>query len=336
MPRRLLGLILVCLVIVSIPALVVSVLKSDTLSPPVQIKTSDLTVRVLNVKNGKVENLSLDDYLVGVVAAEMPASFERSALAAQATAARTYTLKRIRQSGPTVKSNHPEADLCTDPAHCQAWKGQADLWQEWGVLHYASYQRKIVEAVESTRNMVITYQGELIDPVYHSTCGGATENSEDVWVYKVPYLRGVTCGYCRDAPHYKDTIAVSWSEFYSKLDLSRAVPVTSGGGGPKTSKPGNGPAAIQALSRSPAGRIRSLSVDQRQFAGTEMRNRLGLPSTRFSWQVNGEGVSFYTTGYGHGVGMCQYGAQGLAKVGRSPGEILQFYYQGVEIQRMGS
>lgn len=332
MPRKLLGLIMVCLIVASIPALVVSVLKSEPLSPPVQIKTSDLMVRVLNVKSGKVESLSLDDYLVGVVAAEMPAAFEDSALAAQAIAARTYTLKRIRQE----KGSHTDADLCSDPAHCQAWKSDSELWREWGVLHYASYHRKMVEAVESTRGMVITYQGELIDPVYHSTCGGATENSEEVWVYKVPYLRGVTCGYCRGAPHYQDTITVSWYDLYKKLNLSPAVPVTSGGGKSKNRTTADVPAAMQALSRSPAGRVKTLLVSQQRFAGTEIRSRLGLPSTRFQWQVNSEGVTFYTQGYGHGVGMCQYGAQGLALAGKSPAEILQFYYQGVEVQRMGS
>ncbi|NPV90697.1 MAG: stage II sporulation protein D [Firmicutes bacterium] len=328
MPRKLLGLVMVCLIVASIPALVVSVLESEPLSPPVQIKTSDLMVRVLNVKSGKVETLPLDDYLVGVVAAEMPAVFEPSALAAQAIAARTYTLKRIRQG----KSSHPGADLCSDPAHCQAWKGNDELWREWGVLHYAGYHRKIAEAVESTRGLVVTYQGELIDPVYHSTCGGATENSEDVWVYKVPYLRGVACGYCGGAPHYQDEVTVSWDDLYKKLGLSPAVPVASGAGKSKNS----GPATIQAFAHSPTGRIKTLVVGQKRFAGTEIRSRLGLASTRFRWQLNSDGVTFYTQGYGHGVGMCQYGAQGLARAGKTPAEILQYYYQGVEIQRMGS
>jgi stage II sporulation protein D len=288
-------------------------------------------VRVLNVNSGKIQTMPLDDYLVGVVAAEMPAKFEPAALEAQAIAARTYTLKRIEQG----KSSHPGADLCSDPSHCQAWKGDDELGQEWGILHYASYHRKIVEAVRSTEGMVVTYQGELIDPVYHSTCGGATENSEDVWVYKMPYLRGVTCGYCRDAPHYQDTIAISWSDLYKKLDLSPSVPVTSSAGKSKNRAATSGPLAIQALSRSPTGRIKALSIGKSQFAGTELRSRLGLPSTRFRWQADSEGVTFYTQGYGHGVGMCQYGAQGLAREGRSAGEILQYYYQGVEIQRMG-
>lgn len=337
MSRRLLGVIMVCLIIVSIPALVVSLVEREPFAPPVRIKTSELTVRVLNNKTGQVMELPLDTYLVGVVSAEMPASFHQSALAAQAVAARTYAIKRVRLSVSADSSAHPQADLCTDPSHCQAWKGDDELRRDWGVLHYYSYHRRIVNAVESTSGLVATYQGELIDPVYHSTCGGATENSEDVWVYRLPYLRSVACTYCSGAPHYQEQATLSWNELYEKLNLPQSVPVVAGSGkDSKSTQANSGPAAIKVMSKSATGRVKTLSVDQRQFAGTEVRSRLGLASTRFTWQADGRGVTFRTQGYGHGVGLCQYGAQGLAQEGRSPAEILKYYYQGVEIQRMGS
>ena len=338
MPRRLLSVIVTCLIVVSIPALLVSLVEKKPFLPPVRIQTSsELTVQVLDRKTGQVRTLPLETYLVGVVAAEMPARFHPSALAAQAIAARTYTIKRLRQGGLPVNSGHPQADLCTDPSHCQASKSDQMLLQDWGLLHFASNYRKLSNAVESTRGLVITYQGELIDPVYHSTCGGATENSEDAWVYRVPYLRSVSCPYCRNAPHYQDEYRVSWSELSSRLQIPLLVPAAAGAG-KKQSQPAAAELAalLKVESRSPTGRVKTLKVGTFSLTGAELRSRLGLASTRLRWQTDRQGVTFFTQGYGHGVGLCQYGAQGLAQEGKTPAEILKYYYQGVEIQRLGN
>lgn len=305
--------------------------KQFPFSPPVQIRTSELTVRVLNHRTGRVMNLALDDYLIGVVAAEMPASFHPSALAAQAIAARTYTLKRIKAGQPLItgdSTGHPNADLCTDPTHCQAWKSREEMLRDWGVVNFPSYYRRIAAAVRSTSGIVITYQGELIDPVYHSTCGGATENSEDVWFYKIPYLRSVPCNYCSFSPHFREEIFISWRELEEQLGAGLALPVAA-------AYP-HRVSFLQVEKRTATGRLKSLRVGDHSFLASEFRQRLGLPSTRLQWRETREGVVFVTRGYGHGVGMCQYGAQGMALQGKSPQEILQYYYRGVQVQKMGS
>jgi len=298
--------------------------------PSVQIRTGELTLRVLNHQTGRVMELSLDDYLIGVVAAEMPASFHPSALAAQAIAARTYTLKRIKNGSPAAGGNgrgHPQADLCTDPSHCQAWISKEEMLREWGMVDFPFYYRRIAAAVKSTSGLVITYQGELIDPVYHSTCGGATENSEDVWLYKVPYLRSVPCSYCSSSPYFQSETFLSWRELEERLGENLVLPAAAYR---------RGASLLQAEKRTATGRVKSLRIGERSFLASELRQRLGLPSTRLQWRETRDGVVFITRGYGHGVGMCQYGAQGMAMQGKSPQEILEYYYQGARVQKVGN
>ncbi|NLC07174.1 MAG: SpoIID/LytB domain-containing protein, partial [Syntrophomonadaceae bacterium] len=172
-------------------------------------KTSGTTVAVLNHQTNTVMNLPLETYLVGVVAAEMPASFEQEALKVQAIVARTYALKRLDMYTASPNPEHPEADVCTDSRHCQAWKSEAELRRQWGLIKFPMYYKKIIAAVESTKNKIITYEDKLIDPVYHSTCGGRTENSEDVWAKAIPYLRSVPCKWDQTAPRYEEQLTLT-------------------------------------------------------------------------------------------------------------------------------
>ncbi|WP_192868243.1 stage II sporulation protein D [Calderihabitans maritimus] len=294
----------------------------------VKVKTGEIPVTVKLHDSGKIVTMPLEKYLIGVVAAEMPARFEIEALKAQAVAARTYALKKIelRRRGAVTSSMHKDADLCTNPIHCQGWLSDKEMKDKWGLWRYLYYRRKIARAVEATKGIVITYKGRLIDPVYHSTSGGRTENSEEVWKFKIPYLRSVVCKWDKDAPKYRTKQVYSLHELDRRLGTDVAAL----------------PAAAWKDQRRPvmkvekftsSGRVKLLRVGNKLFSGTEVRRLLGLNSTNFSWQVEGDQIIFTVTGNGHGVGMCQYGANGLAREGKNYQYILTYYYTGVKLEK---
>lgn len=276
----------------------------------------------LQTGSGQIITLPLEEYLIGVVAAEMPASFHLEALKAQAIAARTYTLYRLNSNGSDKK--HPDADLCTDPYHCQSWLSVTEMRKRWGFLHFASNYDRIVKAVTATSGEVLVYNGRLIDAVYHSSCGGkGTEDAAEVWGRDVPYLKGVACRW--DAPEQQQLISASipLKEFFNKLGVSEdAVPVSGGFD------------FVQVLERTSKGRVKRLQVGSLLFQGPEFRKALGLRSTDFTVRKLGSEVVFLTRGYGHAVGLCQYGANGLALRGENYKRILLYYYKGVKVSRV--
>ncbi|MCL6636204.1 MAG: stage II sporulation protein D [Peptococcaceae bacterium] len=285
------------------------------------------TVRVYLHNENKIVTLPLEDYLVGVVAAEMPAGFPPEALKAQAVAARTYALKRLAAGG-VANPSHPGADLCDDPRHGQAWLSREELKSRWGTVRYYHYYYKVKQAVDETRGQVLTYQGQLIDPAYHASCGGRTENSEDVWKFQAPYLRSVPCPYDAD-PQPVQSASFSLEQVDQALGTSlAAVPAASGGSGKAAGE-------IKVLEKTATGRPKTLLIGGKQFPAVAVRDLLGLRSTSFTWQVEGGRITFTTTGHGHGVGLCQYGAKGLAEHGYSYRTILGHYYSGVEITETG-
>jgi len=280
-------------------------------------------VRVFIHNENKIKPMQLEDYLVGVVAAEMPAEFPPEALKAQAVAARTYIVKRMGAGGEAVANPlHPGADVCDDPRHGQAWLSREDLKNRWGTLRYYNYYYKVKKAVDETRGQTLVYQGEYIDPAYHASCGGRTENSEDVWKFKVPYLRSVPCPYEAD-PNPVQTASFSFEQVDLALGTKlSAVPVS---GTENNSK------SFKILEKTSTGRPKLLLIGDRQFSAVAVRDLLGLRSTSFTWKAEGDFVYFTTTGYGHGVGLCQYGAKGLAEHGYDYRTILGHYYSGVEL-----
>ncbi|MGB9792459.1 MAG: SpoIID/LytB domain-containing protein, partial [Thermacetogeniaceae bacterium] len=178
-------------------------------------------------------------------------------------------------------------------------------------------------AVRATAGEVLVYNGELIDPVYHSSCGGrGTEDAREVWGRDIPYLRGVPCRW--DPPEKQERLAVSFKveDMLKRLGIKdAAVPASKGEG------------LVRILESTATGRVRKVEVASQVFRGVDLRKALGLRSTDFTVSVKGDRVTFYTRGYGHAVGMCQYGAQGLALRGRSYREILAYYYQGAVIKK---
>lgn len=280
-------------------------------------------VRLYLHQENRVVYMQLEDYLVGVVGAEMPAEFPLDALKAQAVAARTYVLKRVNVNATGVENTlHTGADVCDDHRHGQAWLSREELKKRWGAVRYYKYYYKIKKAVDETRGQVLTYQGELIEPSYHSSCGGRTEDAADVWKFQAPYLKSVPCPYDAD-PNPVQTASFSFEQVDQALGTSlSAVPVS-----------GREKAAvdIQLVEKTGTGRPKVLLIGNRQFSAVAVRDQLGLRSTSFTWDIEGDTVTFTTTGNGHGAGLCQYGAKGLADHGYDYRVILGHYYSGAEI-----
>lgn len=293
------------------------------------------SIRVYMTREGKIVEMPLEEYLRGVVAAEMPASFPIEALKAQAVAARTFAAKRMKLFGGPGCDAHPGADICTDPSHCQAWISLQDLRQRWGYVESLIWWRKISHAVSSTAGLVATYRGALIDAAFHSACGGNTENSEDVWSAFVPYLRAKECEFCRKARPFRENKELSVSEVERRLGVSlrttRTVTRDVGGRAVRvvTSQVVQRP--IEVLANSPSGRIKTVRIGGKVLTALQLRNALGLRSSKITWQLSGETLRINSIGYGHGVGMCQYGASGMASQGRNFVDILKYYYSGVDI-----
>lgn len=291
----------------------------------ISITEDKVKLHLLNHQTGEVLEIGLEEYVVGVVAAEMPVSFPIEALKAQAVAARTYAVKRLQVPDPRVKNVNSEADLSTDSTINQAWINTTEMKKRWGKWNYAKNKSKIVQAVEETRGTVLVYKEQLIDPVYHASCGGkGTENSGEVWKFSVPYLQGVSCTGHTDR-HQATVMTFDFQKIDTLLgtDLS-SLPVS------KIQKSRD----ILQSEKSATGRVKTLTVHGKEISGTELRSKLGLPSTRFTWKVGEKGIEFETNGYGHGVGMCQYGAAALAEEGKNCEGILKHYYTGGQLAHL--
>ncbi|MDI3517881.1 MAG: stage sporulation protein [Caldanaerobacter sp.] len=281
-------------------------------------------IRVFITNQNKIEEMQLEDYVKGVVAAEMPAEFEIEALKAQAVAARTYALAKEVALGGKGCDLHEGADVCTDPEHCQAWQSVEELKEKWGE-NFEKYYSKISQAVDSTRGLVMVYQDALILPVYHAISGGRTENSEDVWQKKIPYLRSVVSPGEEVASKYKTTVVVSQAEFVKKLkERQPSLKLTSN----------NILSEIKNIERTQAGHVKTLKIGDVTFEGKEIKELFGLNSTNFTFSEQKDDIVITVIGYGHGVGMSQYGANALAKEGKKFDEILKYYYQGIEIVKI--
>lgn len=289
----------------------------------ISIQGDAVKVRLLQHENNEIVELGLEEYVVGVVAAEMPASFSLEALKAQAVAARTYAVKRLQVSDPRIKNINVNADLSSDPAINQAWISTAEMKKRWGKLNYQNNKNKITRAVTETKGEVLIYDGQLIDPAYHASCGGCgTENSEDVWKYEIPYLRSVPCNNHPDGN--KEAVNV-----FKMSDVNRIL--ANGLSAIPAGKTSINISSMKILEKTNSGRIKTILLSDQKISGSEIRSKLGLPSTIFDMVVEKDQIKFISKGYGHGVGMCQYGAGAMAKEGKNYLEILKYYYQGIKL-----
>ena len=267
-------------------------------------KIDNNTYVTIHRANGDIETLELEEYLVGVVGAEMPALFQKEALKAQAVVARTYTLKSL-SIGKSL----------TDTESTQSYKNRMELKKLWG-NNYDTYISKIENAVFETKGIYLSYNGSYIEAVYHSTSNGKTENAFNVWKNSYPYLVSVASPYDLDNPSFLHEIIISYQTLTNKLGLVV-----------------NSDSTFEILGYTSGDRVSDISIDGKIFKGIDFRNLLGLRSTDFEIIKESQGVKIKTKGYGHGVGMSQYGANGMAKNGSSFKDILKHYYQGVSIKQ---
>ena len=278
------------------------------------------SARQVKVKlaDGTVETMAMDDYLWRVVAAEMPATFEPEALKAQAAAARTYTFSKMERT----TAAHPEADVCTDVNCCQAYRTQEEAAASWGT-NAQMYTEKIAAAVADTDGMAVLYGGSPIQAVFFSSADGRTVDAVEVWGNSVPYLTGVDSPEGEEVPNYHSTVTLTAEEF--KTAILAKYPGADLSGAPS--------GWFSHTVSNSAGGVSSVDVGGVTVSGQELRTLFSLRSTSFTVSAGADGVTFSVTGYGHGVGMSQYGANALAQEGKSYEEILKWYYTGVEVEQ---
>lgn len=255
--------------------------------------------------NGNIEKYELEEYIIGVVGAEMPASFNKEALKAQSVVARTYALKSIKNNKQLTSDNST-----------QNFKDNNELKKMWG-SSYNTYYNKIKSAVLETKGLYLSYNNDYADAVYHSTSNGNTEDAVYVWGNSVPYLKSVSSEYDNTNKNYNSIITLTYNEISNKL---------------KNSIDSN--TKFNIISRTSGNRVKEIEINGTTYSGVEFRKLLNLRSADFSIENNGANVVISTNGYGHGVGMSQYGANGMANNGSSYTDILLHYYTGVSIKNI--
>ena len=276
------------------------------------------TIRLLHEKTGEIEELPIDEYLLGVVSSEMPASFEIEALRAQAIVARTYTIYQIIHS----KGKHGNADICDNFACCQAWMSKEDRLNKWNENEKENNWNKITHAVNSTSGKIITYNGEPIDAFFHSNSGGVTETASNVWGGEnLPYLQSVEVAGEDNYQQFNSEVKLSKEELVNKLKTKY----------PEVEINFDEQDQIKIEEYTESGRVKTIKFGNIKLAGTEARTLLGLKSTNFNIEADETNIIFRVLGYGHGVGMSQTGADSLAKQGNNYEEIIKHFYTGVEI-----
>lgn len=269
---------------------------APTPTPPQQ------TGYTLNLKlaSGQVINISLEDYVIGVVSSEMPASFSTEALKAQSVAARTYALKKTA-SGATISATISD----------QVYKTNSQLQSQWG-SSYNTYYTKIKNAVYATKGVYMTYGGNYIDATYFSTSNGKTEDAVFVWGNSVPYLKSVSSPWDVGIASYSSSATFTYAQLSSKI----GVTLTSN-------------SDIKIINKTTGDRVKTAIFGTKELTGVKVRSLLGLRSADFDMTKTSTGVTFSCRGYGHGVGMSQYGANGMANSGSTYRQILQHYYTGI-------
>ena len=277
-------------------------------------------ITIYNTKLGKNQDMDIEEYLYGVLAGEMPSDFDIEALKAQAVAARTFVMYKQNQG---VSKKHPKAIVCTDYSDCQEYKSYEELksikGEEWMKESYP----KIQQAVDETKGHIVTYKEDPILTLYFSTSGGKTENSEEVFTAQYPYLQSVESPYDElYSPKYESTLDITNQEFvnyikkrYSNINLDAS----------KLSS------QVKILKRSEGQSVETIKIGNKEISGRDIRSIFNLNSSNFDIKFNKDSVVFEVKGYGHGVGMSQWGAQGMAKEDYKYYEILQHYYTDTEI-----
>lgn len=279
------------------------------------------TIKLLHQDNEKVEEIALDEYLYGVVAGEMPASFEEEALKAQAVVARTYTIYKIVNND----GKHKDADICDSSVCCQAWISKEERLEKWKENVRDEYWNKIVNAVNSTQGKIITYENKPINAFFHSNSGGETEAPINVWGGSgYPYLQSVSTAGEDAYSQYKSEAEFSKKEFEKKIkEEHNDFKIDF-----------NKKDCINVKEYTEGNRVKTIKIGNLELSGVEVRNIFDLRSANFKVNISDDKIKFEVLGYGHGVGMSQTGADSMAKEGKNYEDIIHHFYTGVEIKNM--
>lgn len=297
-------LLLTC-IIIFIPYIIVNLFIKDE---EIKFKyTSNMMVRVK--QDDEIIKVPFEDYIVGVLAGEMPVSFELEALKAQAVAARSYVMKKMQAN---IDKEYDVVDTVMNQVYLDDEHLQ-EVWKD----DYTNNINKIKQAVLETFNEYLEYDGKVVDAMFFSTSVGYTENSEEVFTSKVPYLRSVESTWDSISPVYEVNYTFSLEDFYNKLNLSYSETLN-----------------IELLDTTSTGRVKKLKINGVTLEGNTVVSNLKLKSNHFTIKLDNNKIYITTKGYGHGVGMSQYGAQAMALEGYKYDEILKYYYQGVEIKKI--
>ena len=276
------------------------------------------TIKLLHKKTNEIEQINLDEYLYGVVSAEMPVDYDIEALKAQAIVARTYTLYKVIND----PQKHGDANICDDSTCCQAWISKEDRLARWDQEKQNENWEKIVSAVNATAGKIVIYNGKPINAFFHSNSGRKTEMPINVWGGRdYPYLQSVETSGEENYEHYSSEVQLTKQELFNKVKEKYA--------NLEINLDDN--TQIQILDNTESGRVKTLKVGNVNLSGVEARTLFGLRSTNFEIQIENDIVKFSVIGYGHGVGLSQTGSDSLAKQGKNAEEIIKHFYQGVEI-----
>lgn len=280
----------------------------ETLPNTEPIQTNDVMIRV---KDGEsIIQMELENYLLCVLLGEVPVDFESEALKAQSVATRTYTLRKLNK-----QIKHEDADVCTEASCCQAFISEDSFLQSGGSVEDLIKMKNITQA---TFGEVLTYQGNLIEATYFSCSGGKTEDAVAVWGTSVPYLKSVDSPGEEHAAHFEDSFTFSINTFCRQLGITQESMITNDD---------------LKLSYTEGNGVDKLQIGDEEFSGTQLRTMLGLPSTSFTMSIQDDEVLVNTRGYGHRVGMSQYGADAMAMEGKNYREILSYYYPGTQLEK---
>lgn len=290
-----------------IPTLIILLLVIEPVTSDFKF-TRNTKIKVYRSTSKVIEEVLLENYVMGVVAGEMPASFNEEALKAQAVAARSYIMYKL------LHNKNKKYDVI-DTVLNQVYIDDNELKKKWG-KNYTKYKNKVKKAVQDTAYQYITYNGEVIDALFFSTSGGYTENSEDIFSSKIDYLKSVKSDWDKISPVFKEQNEYEINDFCKMLQIAcKNKPI------------------IKVLSKTSGGKVNIISINNKKFTGKNLVKIFNLRSTNFTISV-GSKVIITTHGYGHGVGMSQYGAEGMARVGYKYDEIIKYYYTGVKIQKI--
>ncbi|MGI6526725.1 MAG: stage II sporulation protein D [Caldicoprobacterales bacterium] len=273
-------------------------------------------------KKKQLVEMPLEEYLIGVLAGEMPVSFELEALKAQAVAARTLAIYQMPAYGGRGCNQHPKADVCSSYAHCQEWLSTDRMKKNWG-SDFESNLKKIQQAIRETSGQIMTYKGKAIEVFYHSTSNGKTEEVSEVFSNSLPYYISVDSEGEENTSKFEGSVTLTNTRFAAIFQSKYGIRLN----------PDKLASQIKINGYTDSGRIRSITVGGKQLRATEFRLLYGLNSTDITFVFGKDSITMKTKGFGHGVGMSQVGADQMARQGYSYKDILQHYYRGVEITR---